>query len=118
MQTILSWLTGAVALGVNVHALVALVRGMRERDVATIARYARRCGWSVAGLVAVVGAGLAVSTFANGAPADERPEDHAARLASTVAMAINGVGFTVVGVLLPSVAALMLRRRAGGVGAP
>jgi hypothetical protein len=111
MQTY-SWIVGAVALGINVHALVAFVRGLRARDADAIARHARRCGWSAAGFAVLLGAGLAASVLMNDAHRQDTPADRAARLGMTISEIMNTVAFGVVVAALPSIAAVVLRLRA------
>jgi|SRR5580704_5635804 hypothetical protein len=106
------WLVSAAALGINVHALVALVRGMRARDAATIARHARRCGWSIAGVVLLLAAGLAATFLTNDIYRSDGPEARATRLAMMISELMNCVAFIVILALLPSIAAAVLHVRA------
>jgi hypothetical protein len=109
---VLSWLIGILALGINAHAVVALVRGLRARDAAAVTRQARRCGWSVAAFIVVMGAGLAASTLTRGALRGDGPSARAERIASTIAELLNCAAFTVLGTSLPGVAAAVLHVRA------
>lgn len=104
-------LTGAVVLGVNVHAMVALVLGLRAHDATAIARHARRCVWSTAGAVLICGVAPVAVAIAE-APRGDLPEERATRLAMVISEAMNAAAFAVAVVLLPVVAAGVLHVRA------
>jgi len=109
-------LTGAAALGINVHAALALFLGMRSRDAAVIARYARRCAWSAAGFAALSAIEIAAPFFAS-APRSDNPTERATRLAMAISESMNCGALLVPTVLLPLVAAVVLFRRAWKAGA-
>ena len=108
---VLSSLTGAVALGINAHAVSALVRGLLSRDAATVARHARRCAWSAAGFVLLAAVGLAASVVTNDEFRGDDPAQRASRLAMSISEAMNCTAFTVLAVSLPLVAAAVLHWR-------
>lgn len=113
---ILSSLTGVVALGINVHAVAALVLGIRSRDAVALARHARRCAWSAAGFVLLSAVGLAASVITNDEFRGDDPARRAARLAMSISEGMNCTAFTVLAVSLPLVAAAVLRWRARQAG--
>ena len=108
---ILSSLTEAVALGINVHAVAALVLGLLSRDAAIIARHARRCAWSAAGFVLLAAVGLAASALTNDEFRGGDSAQRASRLAMSISEVMNCTAFTVVAVSLPLVAAAVLHWR-------
>ena len=108
---VLSWLTGAVALGINVHAGAALVLGLRSRDAAVIARHARRCAWSAAGFVLLAALGLAASVITSDELPGDDPSQRASRLAMSISEVMNCTAFTVLVALLPLIAAAVLHWR-------
>lgn len=109
---ILSWLTSAVALGINAHAVAALVIGIRARDAPIVARYARRCAWSAACFAGLMGIGLAASFLTNDAYQGDSPTERASRLAMLISEVINTTAFAVLVSLLPLIAAAVLHLRA------
>jgi hypothetical protein len=114
---IMTWLTGAAALGINLHALVALVRGLRASDMTVVARHARRRGWSAAGFALLLGAGLADTILTNRARQGDEPTADATRLATDISHAMNTTAFGVMAVVLPCIVAAVLSMRARRSGA-
>jgi hypothetical protein len=107
-----SWVMGVAALGINLHALVALVRGLRADDVARIARLSRRVGWMAAGFVLLLGVGLAGSILTRDAQPGGEPSDQATRFARNISETVNTIAFGVFAVVLPCIVAVALRLRA------
>lgn len=107
---ILPAIVGAASLGVNVHAIVALVRGLRASNAADVKRHARRCAWSVAGCVLLMGGATAASLLS--APSGGKPEERASQVAMAISDAMNSAAFTLFVVLLPAAAAVLLYVRA------
>ena len=112
----LSWLAGAVALGVNVHAAAALVLGLLSRDAGAIARHARRCAWSAAGFVPLAVVGLAASIITNDEFRGDDPMQRASRLAMSISEVMNCTAFTVLVISFPLIAAAVLHWRARQAG--
>ncbi len=105
-------LLGVAAIGINTHAIAALVLGLRARDAPSIARHARRCLWSAGGLTAFAFAGLGASMLTNDAYRGDDPTARASRVAMTISEAMNVTAFAVMVVLLPLAVGLALHVRA------
>jgi hypothetical protein len=107
-----SWLVGVLALAANVHAVVALVLGLRSRDADVMARYARRCVSSIAGF-ALLGCGTSAASLVirvSGGPVE--PSRKATILASGISELMNCSALVVVVGALSFIAAYVLRLRA------
>ncbi|MFT3775196.1 MAG: hypothetical protein QM820_58355 [Minicystis sp.] len=112
-----SWLVGAVALAVDIHAVVALIAGLRADEAPVVAKHARRCMWSEPALVVMAFVGVA-TTILTAKPLPSDPTaDRAARLAMVISEIVNTLAFTVVGALLPVIAAVVLHVRARRIAA-
>lgn len=106
MET-LSLIAGASLIGVNVHALAALVTGLRARDAAVVSRLSRRCAWSAGGFVLLSAAGLGLALL-DDAPHGDDPASRATRLAMVISESMNMAAFAVLGSALPLAAAGIL----------
>jgi predicted sugar kinase len=109
---ILSLLLTVVAVGSNLHAVAALVLGVRAKDAADVARHARRCGWSAAATTLLALGGFALAFAIGGVPRGEDPVDRASHLAALISETINCAAFALLAALLPVVVAVVLTRRA------
>jgi hypothetical protein len=98
-------------IGVNVHAAVALARGMRAQEAPVVVRHARRCVWSALGVAALCGAATVAFPLLNASRWGD-PLWSATVLANMISEAMNCMAFGPVVLAVPVVAAVVLRRRA------
>jgi hypothetical protein len=116
-MTAFAWFVMALALAINLHAIVALMLGSERRGAAYVSKLARR-SWRFAAGFALVSAAFLVALVLSSEPGGDSQVDRARRLAMRIAETLNTAAFTLVACLLPVVAALVLRRRAQrGTGA-
>lgn len=106
-----AWFVMALALAINLHAIVALVLGSERRGAAYVTKLARHVWLSAAGFALVSGV-FVVALGVSDAPGGEGPSDRARRLAVEIAEMVNTAAFMLVACILPVVVALVLRRRA------
>lgn len=103
-----SWLLTAAAVGVNLHAVTALVLS-RDKPAPVVRRWARRSAW-LAGAFVVLWGIVIVSLVRSGTSATGAadPAMRAAELARQISEGINCAAFGVLGSMLPVVVALWL----------
>src|SRR5262245_27649953 len=106
------WVVEAVAVAVNVYAIIALVSGSRSREPAVIALRARRCAGTAAAFLGIAVVVIAASLIGADSAARGEGDAKATRLANGISELINGLGFAVVGSLLSLIAAVVLHGRA------
>jgi len=103
----LSFLVGASLVGVNVHALAALVAGLRSRDPVAVAKLSRRCVLSAGGFALLTATVLGAS-LRHELPGEDDPASRATRLAMGLSVGMNIAAFALVGCVLPLAAAAVL----------
>jgi hypothetical protein len=106
-----SAISSVATIGVNIHAAVALARGMRAQEAPVVARHARRCAWSVLGVAALCAAATVAFPLLNASRWGD-PVATATVLANMISEAMNCMVLGVVVLAFPVVVTVVLRRRA------
>jgi hypothetical protein len=112
----LDWAAPILMLGVNAHAVVALVLGFRRRPSSDVGRLARRTALSVVVVVLAMAVDLVarvgrLATLAGGVPVADGASQKAMRLSMLISAILNTAALTAVACLLPIVVALILHYR-------
>jgi hypothetical protein len=104
----LGWIHTAAAVGINLHAVAALVLS-RGKPLPVVRRWARRSGWLVGGFLGLSGVVVAL-VVRGGASAMESadPSMRAAQLGRQISEVMNCAALVVLVSTLPFIGALWL----------
>ena len=109
----LGWIHTAAAVGLNLHAVAALVLARGTTSAPVARRWARRSGWLV--LAYLVLSGVVVALVVRGGASAAEPADpsmHASQLAQQISEGINCAAVFVLGSVLPGIVAIWLGLKA------
>lgn len=112
----MGWISIVAAVGLNLHAVAALVLS-RGEPAPVVSRWARRSGWLAAAFVLLTCGAFVLLTWSGvSAVHDADPSMRAMEFARMISNGINCVFVGSTGALLPVVVALWLARKARARG--